>query len=71
MINRAWRGIDLELLVETAFGVRLGEGGDQVGCRRKQHAVSGLDGLQPEGHGQVRLADARWPEHDDVVAVLE
>ena len=64
-------GVDLELLVEPAFGVGLGERSDEVGRGGKQDPVAGLDGLQSQGHGQVRLADAGWSEHDDVVAVFD
>ena len=64
-------GVELEPLLEPPLGVRLGERGDQVGRRGEEHAVAGLDGLEPEADRQVGLAHAGRAEHDDVVAVLD
>jgi hypothetical protein len=44
---------------------------DEAGRGGEQHPVSGFDGLQSEADPQVRLAYAWWPQHDDVVAVLD
>ena len=38
---------------------------------REEHPVAGLDRLEAQADGQVRLADAGRAEHDDVVAVLD
>jgi hypothetical protein len=31
--------------------------------RGEEHPVAGLDRLQPQGHGQMRLADTRRSRH--------
>ena len=64
-------GVDLETILQPPLRGRLGEGRDQAGGGREEHAVAGLDRLEAETHGQVRLADARRAEHDDVFAMLD
>lgn len=64
-------GVDLEAVVQPPFRGRLGEGRDQADGGGEEHAVAGLDGLEAEAHGQVRLADARGAEQDDVFAMLD
>jgi hypothetical protein len=62
---------DLEPLVETALGQRLAERGNEPRGGRKQDADAVLAGFEPEGDGQVRLADAGRTQQQDVVAGFE
>ena len=65
------RCLELELVVELALGHGLGQRSDQVRGRGKQHPVAGLDGLQAQGHGHVRLAHAGRPQDDHVVPMFD
>src|SRR5439155_9727661 len=64
-------GVELELLLEPALGERLGQGADHAGGGGEQDAIAGLDGLEPQANGEVRLADAGRAEQHDVLAVLD
>ena len=44
---------------------------NEPGRRREEHAVAVLDGFEAEPDRQMRLADARRPEEDDILAVLD
>src|SRR3954469_12991938 len=49
-------------LAQSAFALRLGQRGNEVGQGAEVDAPARLDGLDPERHGQVRFARARWTE---------
>src|SRR5690606_20279756 len=46
--QQAWRGVELEFLVQPAFGQSLAQGGDQLRGRGEKHPVAGLDRLDAE-----------------------
>src|SRR5207245_568407 len=56
--EQAGHGVDLELVVEAAFGERACEGSDEDGGRGEEYAIAMLDGLEPQAHGEVGLAHA-------------
>jgi hypothetical protein len=62
-------GVAEQLLIEPLFAVRLGEAGDQCHRRRELDAVAGEDRFLAERDGEMRLADARRPEQQHVLAV--
>src|SRR5438034_11428495 len=51
--------VDLEAVVQAPLGCGLGQGGDQTGCGREEHAIAVLDGFEAEPDGEVGLAHAR------------
>src|SRR5438552_3330371 len=69
--EQARHRVELELLLEPSLAQRGGQLGDHRRRRREEHAVAVLDRLEPETDRQVRLADTRRPEDQDVLAVLE
>src|ERR1044071_9962164 len=44
--EQAGHGVELELVVEAAFGEGAGQGGNEDGRRGEEHAVAALDGLE-------------------------
>src|SRR5262249_7974437 len=64
-------GVDLELVIQAAFGQRLRQGGDEDGGRGEQHAVAVLDGLEAEADGEMGFAHAGRAENHEVLAVLD
>ena len=61
-------GEEGELVGELAFGLGLGEGGEQRGRADEQDGVAGLDDGAAQRDGEMGLADARRTEQQDVVA---
>src|SRR5262249_19216791 len=64
-------GEQFEPLVETVLRQGLAERGDQSGGRREERAIAEFARFEAERHGQVRLADPRCPEQQDVIATLD
>jgi hypothetical protein len=62
---------ELEALVEPVLGEGLAEGGDEARGRGEERAHALLAGLEPEGDGQMSLADARRAEEQDIITALD
>ena len=61
----------VELVVEAAVALRVGEQGDPFGGGAERDAVAGQAGADAERDRQVRLAGAGRAEQDDVLAAVE
>src|SRR6185436_20141459 len=64
-------GQDLQPRVQATGGLGLFERGDQVGERAVVDAATALRGGNRQADREVCLADAWWPEEDDILAALD
>ena len=61
--------VKLEPLLDAVLGIGLGQRGDQRHGLGEAGPIALGDGLDPQGHGQVGLADPRGSQQDDVLPV--